>query len=90
MLASSIVMLSITKTQLLETSPYMGSLLVFLLLGLDMACTSLSCNHPTAHEVHALLTAITVTLMSNVTYLVLSVELQELCHGNIISIPSSG
>lgn len=49
--ASSIVMLSITKAQLLEASLMevpMDSSLIFLLLGLDMAFTSLSCNHSTA------------------------------------------
>lgn len=84
--ASSIAMPSITKAQLSDTSSYVDSdaFLVFLLLGLNMACTNLSCNHFTAHEAHALLTAIIVIAMSNITWLVLSVDLQELCHGNII------
>lgn len=46
--------------------PLDGLLTHFLLLGLDMAFTSLSCSHCTAHEARALLTAITVTVMSNV------------------------
>lgn len=59
---------SITKAQLSETSPYVDSdsFLVFLLLGLNMACTSLACNHFTLREAHALLTAIRVIAMSNI------------------------
>ncbi|KAJ7411701.1 hypothetical protein WISP_101515 [Willisornis vidua] len=45
-----IVMSSITKAQLSETSPYMDSLLIFFLLDLDMAYTSSAYSHSTAQE----------------------------------------